>query len=53
MLVKKREFLPIFLDGIRKELEMELPDEDYLFQMQEIAWKVIKEKIKHIERLYE
>jgi hypothetical protein len=47
-LIKKNEFIIHFIDALRKELEQRLPEEDYLFEMQNKSWDIIFEKGKHI-----
>lgn len=47
-MVTKREFIMKFLDALRRELEQGLPDQDYLFKMQEQAWELIMVKNNHI-----
>jgi hypothetical protein len=48
MVIKKREFIDRYLEVIRKALEESLPDEAFLFEMQEKAGEKIYNLIKHI-----
>ncbi len=49
-IVKKHPFIGQFLEIIHKDLERELPDEDFETSMLEKAWEVVAEKVRHIRR---
>lgn len=48
--VKRRMFIEQFLAIIRKDLERELPDEDFETSLLEKAWDIVADKVKHIWR---
>ena len=47
-IIKKTEFIIHFIESLRKELERELPEEGFLFEMQDRVWGIIAEKCTHI-----
>ena len=47
-LIKRRAFIAQFLEIIRKDLERDLPEEDFETSMLEKAWSIIAHKVKHI-----
>jgi len=52
-LVRKKEFIEKFLVVLKKELEENLPDEDFEYEMVAKAWGVVYKKVKHIKSVIE
>ncbi len=48
-LVKKKEFIERFFIILRRELENNLPEEDFEREMIEKAYELIEKKIRHIK----
>ena len=46
--IKRRAFICQFLEIIRKDLERELPEEDFETSMLEKAWDIVAQKVRHI-----
>jgi hypothetical protein len=49
MIVKKNEFIALFLRMIQQNLEKELPDDDFEFQMLHTATEKTIEQLQHIQ----
>jgi hypothetical protein len=48
--LKRRKFIELFLAVIRKDLEEQLPDEDFEDSLLEKAWAIMCDKTRHVRR---
>ena len=48
--IKRRPFIGAFLQVIQKDLERELPEEDFETSMLEKAWAIVADKVRHIRK---
>jgi hypothetical protein len=48
--IKRRAFIAQFLEIIRKDLQDELPEEDFETGMLEKAWEIVADKVRHIRK---
>jgi len=50
-LVKKEEFIEKFLTILKRDLENDLPNEDFEYEMLVKAWGIVYKKINHIKNI--
>ena len=48
--IKRNPFIGAFLQILHKDLERELPEEDFETSMLEKAWEIVADKVRHIRK---